>query len=136
MEDDVMEELRDFNQRSLERRVQKVAEAWNAGYRNVSQLARTMGVSRDAVYTDLEKAGIDVKADRTHPRPFIQRNSFFLGDLAGYTIVHSGLANPALTLLHSCGWSKDIDGEDVPVGNIVIMLMALDRKHKCVHEKG
>ncbi|GAA5185630.1 hypothetical protein GCM10023322_30050 [Rugosimonospora acidiphila] len=36
-----------------------VAAAWRAGNRNVSELARTAGVGRDAIYADLRAKGID-----------------------------------------------------------------------------
>ena len=41
-----------------------VADAWRAGVRNISGIARAAGVSRDTVYADLTAEGIDYR-DRT-----------------------------------------------------------------------
>lgn len=48
-------------------RASLVAAAWEAGNRNVSELARTARVGRDAIYADLRAKGIDPTASREEP---------------------------------------------------------------------
>ena len=45
-----------------------MAAAWNAGARSVAELARTAGVSRDTVYSDLRSTGIDYYNRDQDPR--------------------------------------------------------------------
>jgi hypothetical protein len=42
--------------------------AWNAGHRNVAELARTAGVSRTTIYADLHSNGITFYT-RRNPAP-------------------------------------------------------------------
>jgi hypothetical protein len=49
-----------------------VAAAWRAGERNVAELARAAGVSRDTIYADLAGQGIDYR-DRQQPQAVTPR---------------------------------------------------------------
>jgi hypothetical protein len=49
-------------------RLPLIAAAWNTGERNVTELARLAGVTRDTVYADLRTLGIDYKSKGDDPR--------------------------------------------------------------------
>jgi hypothetical protein len=50
-----------------EQRAELLAVAWHCGERNVAALSRAAGVSRDVVYEDLRRKGIDPADDRYGP---------------------------------------------------------------------
>ena len=61
-----------------------MAGAWSAGTRNVRELARLAGVTRDTIYSDLRRRGID-PADRTSLPPlpaYAPLNAAVLRELA------------------------------------------------------
>ncbi|RZU46582.1 hypothetical protein EV385_6657 [Krasilnikovia cinnamomea] len=52
-------DLREWAQNQAQARQRLIAAAWRAGVRNVAELSRTAGVSRDTVYEDLRRESID-----------------------------------------------------------------------------
>ncbi|WP_410659526.1 hypothetical protein [Amycolatopsis sp. lyj-112] len=79
-------------------RAELVALAWNSGVRNVAELARVTDVSRDTIYADLRKHGIDYAdqiARRTAPRyePLTPAAVTGLGDLVSARVAPAMLAD-------------------------------------------
>jgi transcriptional regulator of acetoin/glycerol metabolism len=52
-------DLREWAENQATARQRLIAAAWRAGVRNVAELSRTAGVSRDTVYEDLRRENID-----------------------------------------------------------------------------
>jgi hypothetical protein len=52
-------DLREWAENQATARQRLIAAAWRAGVRNVAELSRTAGVSRDTVYDDLRRENID-----------------------------------------------------------------------------
>lgn len=61
------------------------------------------------------------------------RVDYSLGELAGYRIEYSGLADPSLTLLHSCGWQKDLSSYTAENLLTNIVLEVVGNKHICLN---
>ncbi|MEU7802685.1 hypothetical protein AB0B10_25835 [Micromonospora arborensis] len=62
-------ELQRWAQHQANARPRLIADAWHAGCRNVAELARTAGCSRDTVYADLTAQGIDYSDRATKETP-------------------------------------------------------------------
>ncbi|GAB1646862.1 hypothetical protein [Krasilnikovia sp. MM14-A1259] len=60
-------DLREWAQNQATARQRLLAAAWRAGVRNVAELSRTAGVSRDTVYEDLRRESIDPTKRSTMP---------------------------------------------------------------------
>lgn len=67
----VLADLRDWAERRAkldEDRPVLMAAAWNVGARSIAELARTAGVTRDTVYADLRRQGINYHHRSQDPR--------------------------------------------------------------------